>query len=466
LYIAVTNGWLTCDGRLLTGSTLGINWWRGNMLPSDAPNYGVDLTRFAPGREGAGFTDDLGAVAEAMEAGHIVALDHHYGLWYDRRREDHERVRRVNGDVWAPFYEQPFARSGQGVAWDGLSRYDLTTFNPWYWSRLNQFAAICDERGLVLFNENYFQHNILEAGAHWVDCPWRSANNINQTGFPEPPPFAGDKRIFMAAQFYDVTNPARRALHRQFIRQNLDNFTNRMNVIQITSAEFTGPVAFEQFWLDTVGEWAAETGQHPLVALSAPKNVQDAILADDRRRAVVKVICLRYWWRTDEGLFAPDGGQNLSPRQFERRWKGGTPSDDDLAGMAAEYRLKFTDKAVLAAGEDEDLSRGTWTYVCAGGSLPNLPVTTDASLLAAIPRMSPWALVNSEPRRALREPGRQLLICSRDNAPAQLDLSAEAGAFSVGIVDQATGQVAWQPDALKGGGNVTIPRGVVWLKHL
>jgi hypothetical protein len=466
LYIAVTNGWLTCDGRLLTGSTLGINWWRGNMLPGDAPNYGVDLSRFAPGRAGPGFTDDLDAIADAMQSNHVAALDHHYGLWYDRRREDHERVRRINGDVWAPFYEQPFARSGQGTAWDGLSKYDLTRFNPFYWSRLNQFASICDQRGLVLFNENYFQHNILEAGAHWVDCPWRSANNINHTGFPEPPPFAGDKRIFMAAQFYDVTNPTRRALHRQFIRQNLDNFTNRMNVIQFTSAEFTGPLAFEQFWLDTVAAWSAETGRQPLVALSAPKNVQDAILADDRRRAVVNVICFRYWWQTDDDTFAPDGGQNLSPRQFERRWKGGTPSDEDLASMAAEYRLKFADKAVIASGEDEDLSRGTWAFVCAGGSLPNLPATTDPALLAAIPRMTPWSLVNSETRRVLREPGRQLLIYSGENAPAQLDLSAEAGSFSVGIVDKETGRVTWRPEALQAGGNVAVPHGVVWLKHL
>ena len=45
-----------------------------------------------------------------------------------------------------------------------------------------------DECGLVLFHENYFQHNILEAGAHWADCPWRPANNVNDTGLPEPPP--------------------------------------------------------------------------------------------------------------------------------------------------------------------------------------------------------------------------------------------------------------------------------------
>ena len=461
-YIFITNGWLVCDGKLLIGGVQPINWWRGNMRPSEAKNYGVDLSRFAPGRIGAGFTDDLNELADGMVAQNLAALDHHYGLWYDRRREDHERVRRINGSVWAPFYEQPFARSGQGTAWDGLSRYDLTKYNLWYWSRLKQFAGICDERGLVLFNENYFQHNILEAGAHWVDCPWRTANNINHTGFPEPVPFAGDKRIFMAAQFYDVDNPVRRKLHENFIRQNLNNFTNEPNVIQFTSAEFTGPLAFEQFWLDTVEAWENETKFHPLIALAATKDVQDAILADPKRAAVVDMICFRYWWQTDKGLFAPKGGQNLSPRQFERKWNGGTPTDENLAAMAAEYRPRFPDKVVIASGEDEKL-HCSWAFLCAGGSMPDLPATTDAGLLAAIPVMQPWTEASGPNRWALREPGRQILIYSGDQAPAELDLSAESGTFRVNVVDPQTGRVT-PGETVQAGKKVKCPAGaVVWL---
>ncbi len=459
--LSLTNGWLVCNGKLLVGTTASINWWRGNMRPSEAKNYGINLTRFAPGRIGPGFTDDLNAVADGMISKNQVALDHHYGLWYDRRREDHERVRRENGDVWAPFYEQPFARSGRGTAWDGLSKYALTRFNPWYWSRLKQFADICDERGLVLFNENYFQHNILEAGAHWVDCPWRTANNINHTGFPEPPPFAGDKRIFMAEQFYDVSNPARRKLHENFIRQNLNNFTNEPNVIQFSSAEFTGPLAFEQFWLDTIADWERQSGCKELVALSCPKDVQDAILADAARAAVVDVICFRYWWQTDKGLFAPKGGQNLSPRQFERQWHGGTPTDTDLAAMAAKYRPKYPAKAVIASGEDADMTRGSWAFVCAGGSMPNLPRTTDARLLAAIPNMQPWPEASGRDRWVLREPGRQYLVYSSDKS--ELDLSAESGSFQLHAVDAQTGQVTTRSETIRAGRTINLPVGVVWL---
>ena len=301
--LLITNGWLTMNGKPVIGSSASVAWWRGSIRPNEAANFGLGITRFVPGRIGAGFTDDLNEVADKLLASGDVALDHNYGLWYDRRRDDHERIRRIDGDVLPPFLEQPFARVGQRIlpvqsdapvgqrvppvhpdaantdsqdglshyndtAWLGLSKYDLTQFNPWYWSRLREFADIADERGLVLFHQNYFQHNILEAGAHWADSPWRSANNINNTGFPEPPPYAGDKRIFQAELFYDVMHPVRRKLHEGYIRQCLDNFTNNANVIQFTSAEFTGPKHFVEFWLDTIAEWQSTRSSRRKEALT------------------------------------------------------------------------------------------------------------------------------------------------------------------------------------------------------
>jgi hypothetical protein len=489
--LTITNGWLTVKGKLLIGGLEDVAWWRGNIRPDEAPTFGLGLTRFVPGRVGPGFTDDLNELADTLVAKGQVALDHHYGLWYERRRDDHERVRRMTGDVLPPFYELPFARSGQGTAWDGLSKYDLTQFNPWYWSRLREFADICDERGLVLFHENYFQHNIIEAGAHWADFPWRSANNINQTGFPEPPPYAGDKRIFQAELFYDVKHPVRRELHRGYIRQCLDNFTNNANVIQFASAEFTGPLHFVQFWLDTVAEWQKERSRRgaeaefpasqsvrlltsaatkPLIALATTKDVQDAILADAKRAALVDVICFRYWWRTDKGEFAPPGGKNLAPRQFQRQWKGGAPNDVNLATMAAEYRQRFPAKAVIAASEQgADLSRSGWAFVCAGGSLPNLPQTADARLLAAIPRMQPWAGASTTNRWVLREPGKQLLLYLSPSASPELDLTQEQGTFVVQSVSLGSGKVNALPDRLAAGQKADLGKfvnsgaSVLWL---
>ena len=241
-----------------------------------------------------------------------------------------------------------FARSGRGTAWDGLSLYNLEKYNPWYFGRLQGFATEARQRGLVLINEMYFQHNILESGAHWVDSPWRPVNNLNDTGFTEPPPFNGDT-IRMAAEFYDVTHPVRRELHRANIRHHLDVLGNESNVIHTLSAENSGPLHFMQFWLDVIAEWKRETGKHPHIALSATKDVQDSILADPERAPIIDVIDLTYWFRTDDGHeFAPPGGDQLAPRQHLRQWKGGRPSAASISRMAREYREKHPGKAVIS----------------------------------------------------------------------------------------------------------------------
>jgi Family of unknown function (DUF6298) len=389
MMLAIQNGWLVIDGKLVTGGLLDPVWWRGTTRPEEAPAFGPSITRFVPGRVGTGFTDDLSETADKMLAEGKTVYDHHYGLWYDRRRDDHLMVREADGNVAAPFYEQPFARSGVGAAWDGLSKYDLTKYNAWYWGRLHDFARLCDERGLVLFHQNYFQHNILEAGAHWADCPWRPANNVNDTGLPEPPVYIGDKRQFMAPFFYDLTDPRLRELHRRYIRQCLDNFADTSNVIQMTSAEYSGPLEFVQFWLDTIIDWQKEHGRKALVALSAPKDVQDAILADPRRGPHVDVIDIRYWaYTAGDELYAPTGGQNLTPRQLKRQTKQKPGGSAAIVKAVREYRTSYPDKAVTYYADEYCPSgRDGWAVLMGGGSLAD--VKLPEPLARAIPTMRP-----------------------------------------------------------------------------
>ena len=345
--LTLVDGVLLVGGKKLSGKNTATAWWRGRLEPARASETGRALTRFTPGRTGTGLTDEPSTVAEAMVREGQVLFRHHYGLWYERRRDDHQMIRRPDAEVYPPFFEQPFARTGQGRAWDGLSRYDLTKYNPWYFSRLREFAREARLKGVVLVNEMYFQHNIIESGAHWVDSPWRPVNNINGTKFTEPPPFTGDT-IKMADAFYDLSDPAYRALHRAYIRHHLDVLGAETNVIHTLTAENSGPLHFMQFWLDVVAEWRRETGRRPFIALSAPKDVQDAILKDTPRAAEVDIIDLTYWFRNSAGQeFAPLGGQSLAPRQHQRLFKGKRPDADSIAAMAREYREKFPGKAVI-----------------------------------------------------------------------------------------------------------------------
>jgi hypothetical protein len=291
-------------------------------------------------------------------------------------------VRRMDGDVWPPFYEQPWARSGRGQAWDGLSRYDLTRFNQWYFDRLDQFAELADTRNLILMQSMYFQHNILEAGAHWADFPWRPANCLQATGFPEPPVYENRKRVFMAEDFYDVTHSLRRDLHRRYIRHCLDTLGDSTNVLFILGEEFSGPATFVRFWLDTIRGWELERDRQVLVVLSACHDVQESILADPTYREMVDVIDVKYWWYTVDGtLYAPPSSPRLAPRQQLREWQGLTrPSSESLSRCVRELRLRFPDKAVLCSVPHDD----PWSTLAAGASLPNLAGSTDQKYLGQL----------------------------------------------------------------------------------
>ena len=159
--IKIKNGWLVVHSNdkneeILFGQRLQNQWWSGGLNSKDLQNAKPHITRFVPGRTGKGLTDDLNEVVAEMDSTKTIAFEHNYGLWYDRRRDDHQRVRRMDGEVWPPFYEFPFARSGKEIAWDGLSKYDLTKYNPFYWSRLNEFADLAESKKYVTYSSKLF----------------------------------------------------------------------------------------------------------------------------------------------------------------------------------------------------------------------------------------------------------------------------------------------------------------------
>lgn len=463
----VENGWFLRGNEVLRGARFSVPWWRGTLQPEDLRKSQPAITRFVPGRTGLGLTDNLEEVTDEMKRQNVVAMDHNYGLWYERRRDDHERIRRMDGEVWAPFYDQPFARSGVGRAWDGLSKYDLTKYNAWYWARLKQFADLADEKGLILIHQNYFQHNIIEAGAHYADFPWRTANNINNPGFPEPVPYAGDKRIFMAEQFYDVTHPERRALHRAYIRQCLDNFKDNSGVIQLISAEYTGPLHFVEFWLDVIKEWEAENNKKVVIGLSTTKDVQDAILADAARSSVVDLVDIRYWhYQADGSSYAPQGGQSLAPRQHARLLKPKKTSFGQVYRAVSEYRKKYPSKAVMYSGDNYD-SFG-WAAFMAGGSLAQLPASLDPGLLSAASQMAP---TNSEDGKYILSGKNGMIVYSTAGTAMQIDLRAIKGSCRLSWIDPKNGQLVKKSNIVKAGTILNIDKpvsgeSVLWVNHI
>lgn len=464
----ISNGHITFDGRLIVGNRWAIPWWNGrtkdNFIKKGAKPA---ITRFVPGREGTGWTDRIDSVANYLKEGRYCMLDQHYGLWYDLRRIDHERVKRSDAEVSAPFYEQPFARSGKGKAWDGLSLYDLTRPNEWYWQREREFAQTGAKEGMLLFNQNYFQHNIIEAGAHWVDAPWRPVNNVNGTSFPEPVPFAGDKRVFMAEQFYNEQDLALRPLHRGYIRMCLDQLKDNDNVVQLISEEYTGPLHFTRFWLETIAEWERETGRHPMIALSCTKDAQDSILADPKLSELVDIIDIRYWHYNTDGLWAPPAGKNMAPRQFMRKMKVGKTGYAEAYKAVSEYTRRFPNKAVTMFAQQ--YPQYGWAILMAGGSLPNIPVT-DRKFLSDTARMRAIESAESNGGQYDLLGNGEVGYVVYTHSDKSMKISVAGGRYNVYTIDKTSGEIKPTARKLQIDGSYEWPAAkkeqVVWLEKI
>lgn len=334
--VEIRGGRFVVDGKVAWGESQTESWWKADLSPWTAS--GASVTRFLPGVTSQGQTEDLAALAVRLKHRGVLTIQVNPGLWYDRRRDGHTMEKRSDANAWAPFYEMPWARSGQGTAWDGLSRYDLTHYNNWYFARHRSFAHEAAKNGLLVFYDLYNTHNVLEIGPHWIDSPWRPANNINDTGLPEPPPLRYGDRNDLANEFFSTAYAPLKALHRAYIRHTLDELADQPNVIFGLAYQYAGPLSFEQFFLDTIAEWEQEHGRHVRVALTTSKKSSDAILADPIRSRQISVLDMRYWQMQPDGSeFAPEAGIN---RAFREQITAAFPNYSDVPPPTTE-RLAY-----------------------------------------------------------------------------------------------------------------------------
>lgn len=449
--LQVKNGWIVRGNRIMTNGTYprkhvpGTTGWQGKGA----------LSQFVPGRTGTGFTEEPDSVAAELKASGAHVLHHRTGLWYERRRNDHERNMHADAEVWAPFNEMPYSRSGQGEAQDRLSKYDLNKFNPWYWNRLKQFVDRADRMGLLLLHDHYNQHNIIEEGAHWCDYPWRSANNINELGFAEKTVFSGDKRVYMAEQFYDITRPVIRQYHSKLIRQSVNTFQDNNGVVHSIGLEYTGPLHFMNFWLEEVNA----CHPHQLVALTATKDVQDAVLQDEKHNPMVDIIDIRQWhYREDGSTYEPQGGVSLAPRQHARLIDPGKVSCASVYRAVREYRRRYPHKAVIYNASLLGASRNAvhWAIFMAGGSfakvppVDGLPVYEVASSFTSIDNQT---VMDSQWVMGAAEKG-YLLYCLKGEVT--LDLTGDKKSYKVFWINPVDGKIIKKGGKVKGGSKLTF----------
>ena len=387
---SIVNGRFIVDGKAIWGESQNEAWWRGDTSPATAQqSTGSSISRFMPGQVGPGLTEDLAEYVDRLKQRGTAFYISSPGLWYEHRRDAHNTFHQPDGNVWAPFYEMPWARSGKGTAWDGLSLFDVSRYNSWYFDRQpSEFIVkLAGQQGIIVYVNLYNNHDVNEIGPHWIDYAWRPANNINDTGLPEPPPLKPNNRNDVGNEFFSVDYAPLRKLHHDYIFHTLDVLGDLPNVIITAAYQFAGPLAFEQFLQDTVAEWDKLHNRHTHIALVTGKNTTDAILADPVRSKQVSVVDMRYWeYQPDGTLWAPPAGINVAFReQIEKQFKGysDTPpatTPEQMYRQVREYRDRFPNIALLpmenGAGPIPILMAGAASQSSLRGGIAPPPVAT------------------------------------------------------------------------------------------
>lgn len=269
--------------------------------------------------------------------------------------------------------------------------------------------------------------------------------------------FAGDKRVYMAEQFYDITRPVIRKYHQLFIRQSVNTFHDNNGVIHSIGMEYTGPLHFMKFWLEEI----ASCPNHQLVALTATKDVQDAVLQDSLYNKMVDIIDIRQWhYRNDGSLYEPQGGCSLAPRQWARLIDPGTTSCESIYRAVYEYRSRYPEKAVTynaAMPRNIEGNAANWAIFMAGGSLAKVP---------PIEAMDVYTLASEfQPITSLTESNRQwvmgkaqkgyLVYCLETDI--HLDLSHDRKTYKVVWINPVNGEIFRKEQTrLKGGKVISL----------
>ena len=211
--------------------------------------------------------------------------------------------------------------------------------------------------------------------------------------------------------------------------------------MQFTSAEYTGPLTFMQFWIDVAANYQKTHSGKSKIALSATKDVQDAILNDSKRAAAVDVIDIRYWYYKEDGsLYAPEGGKNLAPRQHARQMKVGKETEVQTYRAVREYRDKYVDKAVIY--NTPGANRLGWSVLMAGGSLPALPKITVPGFYESLVNMKTAQDENYDSAVwTLKEEGKGYLFYLSKTNKTSVDLAKYSGTYEVFWINPENGNV-------------------------
>jgi hypothetical protein len=211
------------------------------------------------------------------------------------------------------------------------------------------------------------------------------------------------------------------------------------------------------FWLEEVNA----CDNHHLVALSATKDVQDAVLQDAVHAPMVDVIDIRQWhYRNDGSTYEPKGGESLAPRQHARLIPKGEASCASVYRAVLEYRKAYPQKAVVynSLMPRVPYNAANWAVFMAGGSFAKVPPVDGVPFYETASSLLPMESQSiDDVQWTLGAAGKGYIVYTM-NGEVKLDLSADKRKYKVSWINPVTGELIQTKGLMKrvSGGEVCV----------
>ena len=155
----------------------------------------------------------------------------------------------------------PWQRTGPGMALDGKSKFDLTKFNPEYFTRLRERVIAAGRRGMYV-SVMLFEGDVLHYASKpwcWEGHPFNAANNIN--GIDGDPEKTG-----RGVKLLKLDIPAITALQEAYVHKVIDTVGDLDNVLyEIANESGKGSMPWQEYMIRLVRGYEAARGkQHPV----------------------------------------------------------------------------------------------------------------------------------------------------------------------------------------------------------
>ena len=308
---SLERGRFTIDGQPAWTARTGYSWFQAQMPPSLAQSFGPAITRFAPGRIGTGVDrrprGARGRAAAAVAPStSTTASGTTAAAWTTTTTDRPSSGRATCG---RRSWNCRGRAAAQGKAWDGLSKYDLARFNPWYFDRISELrrhrrSPRPDPLPQLLLPALAAREPLALRRLPVAAGRTRSRRRACRTRC-RPPTCSTTS-----------AHPLRRDLHRRYIRHALDVLGTARTSSTASTASTPGRSSSCSSGSTRSPSGSANADARVFVALEIPKDQMDAILDDPVRGPMITAIDILGWvYRADGALFAARGGINRAPRE-------------------------------------------------------------------------------------------------------------------------------------------------------